>query len=69
MFERGIYFLCVMVCVMLKKYQRIYQRKRCWKRDMDLNEEENVIMEDSREGHCRPVAADGEYNNNIHVLR
>ena len=38
-------------------------------RDQDLNEEEGISMEDSREDHCRDVAEDGENKKKIRVLR
>ena len=37
-------------------------------RDPDLNEEEGIIIEDSREYHCRDVAEDGQDEINIHAL-
>ena len=36
---------------------------------LDLNEEEDISMEDSREEHWRCVAEDGENNNKINALR
>ena len=38
-------------------------------RDPHLNEEEDIIIEDSREDHWRDVADDGDDNNNINALR
>ena len=38
------------------------------KRDPDLNEDEDIIIEVSREEHCRDVAEDGEDNSKIHAL-
>ena len=38
-------------------------------RDMDQNEEEDIIMEKIREEHQRDVAEDDEYKSNIHSLR
>ena len=37
--------------------------------DLDLNEEEDIIMEDSRGGHWRGVAEEGEDKKKIHALR
>ena len=34
-----------------------------------LNEEDDIIMEDSREDHCRDVDWDGEDTSKIHALR
>ena len=39
------------------------------KRDLDLNEEEYIIMEDIREERWRDVADDGEDKNKICALR
>ena len=36
---------------------------------MDLNEEEYIRMEDSREDHWRDVDYDGKYKNKFHALR
>ena len=38
-------------------------------RDPDLNEEEDIRMEDSREEHWRDVSEDDEDNNKIHALK
>ena len=38
-------------------------------RDPDLNEEEDIIMDDSREEDWRDVADEGNNNKNIHALR
>ena len=38
-------------------------------RDLDLNEEEDIIMEDSMEEHWRDVAEGGDDKKKIHVLR
>ena len=38
-------------------------------RDPDLNEEEDITMEDSREEHWRYVAEDGEHKKKIWFLR
>ena len=37
--------------------------------DMDLNEEEDIRIEDSREKHWAYFAEDGEYKSNIHAMR
>ena len=39
------------------------------KRDPDLNEEEDIILDAIREDHWRDVDKEGEDNNNIHALR
>ena len=38
-------------------------------RDLDLNEEENITMEDSMEDHWRDVSDDGQEKMKIHGLR
>ena len=38
-------------------------------RDMDLNEEEDIIMDDTREKHWGDVDEDGDDKKNIHNLR
>ena len=38
-------------------------------RDMDLNEERIIIMEDIREGSWRDITDDGDYKSKIHDLR
>ena len=37
-------------------------------RDLDLNEEEYIRMEDNKEDHCRYVDEYGEDKKNIHAL-
>ena len=37
-------------------------------KDTDLNEEEDIRMEDSREDHCGDVAEDGEDKSKINEL-
>ena len=39
------------------------------KRDPDLNEEEDIILDAIREDHRRDVDKEGEDKNNIHALR
>ena len=36
--------------------------------DPDLNEDEDIIMEDSREKHWRDVDKDGEDNSSMHSM-
>ena len=38
-------------------------------RDLDLNEEEGIIMDDMREEHWRDVSEEGEDDKEIHTLR
>ena len=38
-------------------------------RDPELNEEEDIRMEDSREEHCRDVDEDSEAKSKIHAMR
>ena len=38
-------------------------------RDLDLNEEEDIIMDNIRERHWRDVAKEGEDKKKIHALR
>ena len=47
----------------------ILEEKALEDRYLDLNEDENIIIEDSRVEHWRDVADDGENNSKIHYLR
>ena len=60
MFERGVYF-SVFYCLFYVREVPTYmlEVKVSYKRDPDLNEDEDIRMEVSREEHCRDVAQDG----------
>ena len=47
----------------------ILQQQVSEERDPDLNGEEDIIMDDTREEHCRGVDYYGNYKKKIHALR
>ena len=55
---------------MLSSCQRIFfQEKVPEERDLYLNEEEGIRMDETREDHWRYIYEDGENNKRIHTLR
>ena len=57
MFERGIYFyLIYCLCYVKETSTDMLEGKVSEERYPDLNEEEDIIVEDSREDHWRDVA-------------
>ena len=54
---------------MLRRYKLIFLRNRCWERDLDLNEEEDIRITYSREEHWGDVAEDGKDKSKINALR
>ena len=70
MFERGIYLYVIYCLCYVKEISTDMLDEQVPKeRDLDLNEEEDIRMEDSREEHLRYVAEDGEDKSKIHALR
>ena len=70
MFERGMYF-SPFYCLCFHKdiSTDMLEEWVLEERDPDLNEEDNIIMEDSREDHWRYFAEDDEDMIKIHALR
>ena len=69
-FGKGYVFLCVYCLCYVKEISTDILEERVLEEiDPDLNEEEDIRMQDSREEHWRDVADDGEYKSKIHALR
>ena len=69
MFERGMYFYVFYFLYYVKEISTDMLEGQVFEeRDPDLNEEEYIRMEDSREEHWRDVAEDGEDKSKIHAL-
>ena len=69
MFEIGLYFsMFYCLCYVKEISTDMLEGKVSEQRDPDLNEQEDIRMDYSREYHCRDVADDGEYKKNIHAL-
>ena len=60
-------FYCL--CYITEISEDILEEQVLEERNTDLNEEEYIRMEDSREEHWMDVDEDGEYKSNIHALR
>ena len=58
------YFLCYVKDILTDMLEEQVSEER----DTDLNEEEDIRMEYSREDHWRYVDKDGEDKSNIHAL-
>ena len=70
MFERGMYFsVFYCLCYFKEIPTDIMEEQVSDKRDPDLNEDEDIRMEVSREEHWRDFAEDGEDKSKIHDLR
>ena len=70
MFGRSMYlsmFNCL--CFVKEIYTDISEEQVQEERYPDLNKEEGIIMEDSREEHWVDVSEEGDDKNNIHSLR
>ena len=68
MFGKGMYlsiFYCL--CYEMDIYTDTSKEHVLEERDPDLNEDEDIIMDDSREEHCRDVY--GEDKKNFRALR
>ena len=70
MFEIGIYFSVFYCLFYVKETSTNMLGERVSEEiDPDLNEEEDIIMEDSREEHWRNIFEDRKNKSNIHALR
>ena len=70
MFERGMFlsvFYCL--CYIHDMSMNMLDEQVSEERYMDLNEEEDIRMDGTRDDHWRGVADDGENKKNIHALR
>ena len=62
-------FVFYCLCYEMEISKNMSEEQVSEKRDPDLNEEEDIIMDDSRGGDWRDVAEDGDDKKNIHALR
>ena len=70
MFENVIYLsLFYYLCYVNDVPVYISEEQVSEERDLDLNDNEDIRMEDSREGHWGDVSNDGDNKKNIHALR
>ena len=70
MFERGMYFsVFYCLCYVKEIPTDMLEVKSSYKRDPDLNEDEDIRMEVSRGEHWMDVADDGEDKSKSHALR
>ena len=70
MFGRGMnlyVFYCL--CYVKNVSSDLSEEHVLEERDLDLNEEEGIIMDDMREEHWRDVSEEGEDDKEIHTLR
>ena len=69
MFGRGMYFsVFYCLCYVKDILTYVLEEQMSEVRNPYLNEEEDIIMEDSREEHWRDIAEDGKDKKNIHAL-
>ena len=70
MFERGMYFSVFNCLCYVKETSTETLKEQVWEvRDPDLNKEEDIKIEDSREEHWRDSSEDGKYKRKINALR
>ena len=70
MFGKGMYLsVFYFLCYIKDISTYMLEEQASEERDTDLNEEEDIIMEDSIEDNCRDVAEDDVDKKNIHALR
>ena len=69
MFVRGMYFSVFFLCCVRDISMDMLEKHVSEERDTYLNEEEDIIIDDSREEHWRYVAEEGGDKKNIHGFR